>query len=65
MFEPTQLLEKHGDTFVCNRQIVVERCLDELPISCSQAEKLLERTTEAEKKGVTTWSWYISTTITF
>lgn len=38
---PTQLLEEQADTFARDGQRVVQRRLDELTVSCSQAEELL------------------------
>lgn len=37
----TQLLEEQSDAFARDGQRVVQRRLDELPVSCSQAEQLL------------------------
>lgn len=40
-FGPTQLLEKQSNTFARDRQRVVQRRLDELSVTCSQAKQLL------------------------
>lgn len=43
---PTQLLEEQRHALARDGQRVVQRCLDELPVSCSQAEQLLRRTSK-------------------